>query len=234
MLPWHIIKTLISGISDLAWPNLCLLCDRPLVLGEKILCMNCLYDLPKTGFNHFRANPAAERFYGKIAFEKATAGFRYQKESKMQLALELLKYKGEKELGEVLAAYSGSQLIKTDFFNDIDLIIPVPLHSNKIKERGYNQSVDIARGLSQACGIPYETDSLKRVCENTTQTTKSIWERWENSRELFAFHSSETFKGKHLLLTDDVLTSGSTLCSCGEAIQQATDVKISFYALALA
>jgi len=223
-----------SDIMNLAWPNLCQICEKPLVQGEKHLCMNCLYELPKTDFKSFRMNIAADRFYGKIPFEKITAGFLYQKESKVQTVLELLKYKGEKELGECLGSFAGSRIASTGFFKDIDLIVPVPLHKDKAKKRGYNQSEWIAKGLSQISGIAYDSTHLHRVVKNPTQTTKSIWERWENAQGLFELRDTEIFSGKHILLVDDVLTSGSTLCACGQAILKAPEAKISFFALALA
>ena len=227
-------KNLASDVINLAWPNLCLLCEQPLVQGEKHICMNCLYEMPKTDFKSFRTNLAADRFYGKIIFEKAAAGYLYQKESKVQTVLELLKYKGEKELGESLAVFTGAKLLSKGFFEYIDVIVPVPLHRNKAKIRGYNQSDWIAKGLSRISGIPYDASHLCRVIKNPTQTTKSIWERWENAQGLFKLNHPETFAGKHILLVDDVLTSGSTLCACGQVLLEVPGVRVSFFALALA
>lgn len=228
------ISRILSDLMDLAWPNLCLLCEKPLIQGEQHLCLNCLYEMPKTGFKSFSNNLAADRFYGKIPFEKATAGYHYQKESNVKAALELLKYKGEKEVGSCLAGFIGAKLLAEGFFENIDLIIPVPLHKTKAKERGYNQSDWIAKGLSQITGIPYDVTHLQRVLKNPTQTTKSIWERWENTQGLFVLKNTEAFRGKHILLVDDVLTSGSTLCACGHAMLEVPECKISFFSLALA
>lgn len=225
---------IITDMMNLAWPNLCLLCEKPLIQGERHVCLNCLYEMPKAGFRSFENNLAADRFYGKIPFEKITAGYLYQKESKVQTALELLKYKGEMELGSCLAGFIGANLLSEGFFEHIDLIIPVPLHKAKAKKRGYNQSEWIARGLSQITGIPYDTGHLLRVLKNPTQTTKSIWERWENAQGLFMLRNPASFADKHILLVDDVLTSGSTLCACGKAMLEAPNSKVSFFSLALA
>ncbi|MDD4923039.1 MAG: phosphoribosyltransferase family protein [Bacteroidales bacterium] len=227
-------KSIVSDVMDLAWPNLCHICEQPLVQGEQHLCMNCLYELPKANFKSFRMNLSADRFYGKVLFEKSAAGYLYQKESNIQTALELLKYKGEKELGECLAKFAGARLFSAGFFEDIDLIIPVPLHKDKAKKRGYNQSEWIAKGLSQISQIPYDAGHLLRTIKNPTQTTKTIWERWENAQGLFELRNADSIAGKHLLLVDDVLTSGSTLCACGQTILKAPQAKISFFALALA
>jgi ComF family protein len=225
---------IVFDMINLAWPNICLLCDRPLVRGEKDLCLHCLYNLPISIPKSFCKNPAADRFYGKIPFEKATAGYFYQKESNIQKALELIKYKGEKELGERLAIYIGSKLLDNGFFENVDLLVPVPLHRKKEKKRGYNQSEWIARGLSKVSDIPINTDNLLRNLQNPTQTTKSIWERWENIQGHFVIRDPKVFANKHILLVDDVLTSGSTLEACGQAILKATQAKISFFSLAMA
>jgi ComF family protein len=225
---------IVSDLLNLAWPNLCLLCDRPLLEGEKHLCLHCLYDLPKTDFKSFVINPAADRFLGKIPFEKAAAGYLYQKESSIQKVLELIKYQGEKELGEELASLAGSKLLDKGFFEDIDILMPVPLHPKKAKKRGYNQSEWIAKGLSNVSGIPLDTNNLQRHIQNPTQTTKSIWERWQNVQGHFILNNPTAFKDKHILLIDDVLTSGSTLEACGQAIHKVAEAKISFFALAMA
>jgi len=228
------IKEIFAGFADMAWPNLCLLCERPLMSGEQHVCLNCLYDLPALHEVSFQENKTADRFLGKIEFLRATSGFHYNKDSSIQKALELLKYKGEKEIGSCLSRVSAQRLSEQGFFKDIDVLIPVPLHKLKQKIRGYNQSEWIAKGLSEVTGIPVNTDVLGRVLHNTSQTTKNLWNRWENAQGLFELKNAEGFSGKHLLLVDDVLTSGSTLEACGQVLMQIPDVRISFFALALA
>jgi len=190
--------------------------------------------LPTINHKSFTENAAAERFYGKIPFIKATAGFHYQKESNMQLILESLKYKGEKKLGETLGTYAGSKLLRQGFFNEIDLMVPVPLHRKKQKQRGYNQSEWIVRGLSRVSNIPFDCHSLIRIVDNKSQTTKSIRDRWENVASVFSLENPVSFENKHILLVDDVLTSGSTLEACGQAVIKAAGAEVSFFALAMA
>jgi ComF family protein len=225
---------ILGGLTDIAWPNLCLLCENPLVQGEKHVCLNCLYELPLLKDASFHENQTADRFLGKLPFEKAASGFRYSKESKIQKALELLKYKGEKELGECLAKVAANRLNEKGFFHDIDLLVPVPLHRLKRKKRGYNQSDWLAYGLSAVTHIPVNISLLKRTTSNSTQTTRNIWSRWENAQHLFELNQTKDVAGKHLLLVDDVLTSGSTLEACGHILLQIPGVRISFFALALA
>lgn len=219
---------------DLAWPRLCPLCGRPLLAEETVLCLNCLYELPKTNQHSFSDNKAAERFWGKIPFEKVGTGYHYLKESKMQKAMEALKYKGEKELGEYLACEAGYRLKPMGFFENLDYVVPVPLHPSRQKKRGYNQSEWIARGLSKVSGLQMDVSHLHRSAHNPTQTTKSLWDRWQNVQTLFGVRHPEELAGKHLLIVDDVLTSGSTLEACGQVLLTIPNVQISFFALALA
>lgn len=229
-----ILNEIVAGIADMAWPNLCLLCEHPLVQGEQHICLNCLYELPAIHEHSFRENQTAERFLGKMVFERATSGFRYNKDSNIQKALELLKYKGEKEIGPCLSKLVAFRLNEQDFFKDIDALIPVPLHRNKQKKRGYNQSEWIAKGLHEVSGIPVNTTLLRRSVHNTSQTTRNLWSRWENAQGLFEVKDIEDFNDKHLLLVDDVLTSGSTLEACSQALLRIPGVRISIFALALA
>jgi ComF family protein len=228
------MSEIIHGLADLAWPNLCLLCGKPLLEGENKICLDCLYELPQIREVSFRENQTSDRLLGKVQFERAASGYRYCKESKIQKALELLKYKGEKELGFCLGKMAACRLQEQGFFKEVDLLVPVPLHRLKLRKRGYNQSEWIANGLSAVSGVPVHTGILERSVFNPTQTTKNLWSRWENSQGLFKLGQSEKMEGKHLLLVDDVLTSGSTLEACSHALSQIQDVRISIFALALA
>lgn len=228
------ITEILSGLTDMAWPNLCLLCERPLTKGEKHICSNCLFELPAIHEISFKENATADRFLGKIEFERAASGFRYLKDSSIQKALELLKYKGDKEVGSCLARVSAMRLHGQGFFRDIDALVPVPLHKRKQKKRGYNQSEWIAKGIGDVTGIPVSTTVLGRSVHNSSQTTRNLWSRWENAQGLFELGISHDMHGKHILLVDDVLTSGSTLEACGQVLLQIPSIRISFFALALA
>jgi len=224
----------LSELLYLAYPDLCHVCGISLTDEEMLICHNCLYKLPFIKFTSYTENLAAERFYGKIPFDRALAAFHYQKASHMQLILELLKYKGEKRLGEVLGSYAGARLLRNNFFDGIDLLVPVPLHSKRMKHRGYNQSEWIAKGLSKASGIPIDSNTLVRRFENETQTTRNIYDRWKNVSTIFCLDNEKAFESKNILLVDDVLTSGSTMESCGHAVLKAKGASVSFFALALA
>ncbi|HET9570546.1 MAG TPA: ComF family protein [Bacteroidales bacterium] len=228
------LSEVIAGLADMAWPNLCLLCERPLIQGEHIVCLNCLYELPALHEASFRENKSADLFLGKVEFERAVSGFRYVKDSKIQKAMELLKYKGEKELGSCLSKVSAGRLNEQGFFKDIDSLVPVPLHKKKQKKRGYNQSEWIAKGIRDITGISINTEILGRTTHNASQTTRNLWSRWENAQGLFELKNATDHSGKHLLLIDDVLTSGSTMEACAQVLRQIPNIRISFFALALA
>ncbi len=225
---------LYSGLLDMAFPELCLLCDMPMNHMETCICHDCLYHFPKTHYTSYTENKSAELFYGKLPFVKAMSGFNYQKESSLQTAIELLKYKGKKEVGKVLGSMVGLSLQPGGFFTDIDVLVPVPLHPNKYRKRGYNQSEWIAKGVSDVSGLPIDTKTLLRVADNKTQTRKHVFERWKNVSSVFTLNTHETFKNKHILLIDDVLTSGSTLEACGRTVLTAEGCRVSFLTLAKA
>lgn len=184
---------------------------------------------------HLQANNQIEqRFWGKVPVEKATAFFYFGKGSKYQHLLHKLKYKGCKEIGEVLGCYAAADLLEAGIFKDIDIIIPVPLHPQKMQKRGYNQSEYIARGLSKVLNKPYDTVHLYRAKENATQTKKSVFERYQNTQGIFAVKQPEDLAGKHILIVDDVLTTGSTLENCINELIKIPDVKASVFTLAVA
>ena len=190
--------------------------------------------MPKTNYHLVADNELEKRFWGKFPIERASAYFHYVKGSDFDKILFELKYHGQKEVGEYMGRYMANDLLASGFFNEIDIIVPVPLHKKREKERGYNQSEWIASGISKITGIPVNTNSIKRVEANTTQTRKSLWDRWENVQNLFAVVSSSELQGKHILLVDDVLTTGATIASCASKIMEVRGVRISVLTLAAA
>lgn len=215
----------------LAYPDTCLVCGTGLTEAERLVCHECLYLLPKPALDDPATNEVARLFFGKLPFEKAACGLRYLKESPIQTLMELLKYKGRHELGSLLGAFAAVPLQRAGFFNGIDLLVPVPLHPAKQRRRGYNQSEWIAKGLSQTTGLSMNSTALTRSADNKTQTRKSLYDRWQNVEALFDLTDTHSFEGQHILLIDDVLTSGSTLEACGKAVLKAPGAKVSFFAL---
>lgn len=221
-------------LLDLFFPNLCLICGEGLVSGEEQLCLKCLSKIPKTNYHLTEDNPVEKRFWGKVRIESASSYFFFHKGSDFQRLIHELKYRGNKEIGIILGKYAAAELIQSDSFSSVDMIIPVPLHKKKYAKRGYNQSSQIGIGISKVMGKPLVVNSLFRKIESTTQTKKSVYERFENTRGIFELKNPSEVAGKHILLVDDVLTTGSTIEACIHALQQAENVKVSVFTLALA
>lgn len=228
------MKKIIHEFFSLFFPNLCKVCLCKLIHSEQHICMGCFYHLPKINLHSKSRQQAEDRLLGKFEFEQACSFIKYVKGSRYHNLLLHLKYYGSKELGEFLGFCLGIELNTIHFFSTIDYIVPVPLHKNKLKKRGYNQSEWIAKGLAKASGKNLVTNNLYRINENTTQTTKHIFERWKNVENLFKLENPTLFDGKHVLLVDDVLTTGATLSACALAFSDCRENKISVATLSIA
>ncbi len=228
------MKTLISNFLGLLYPNLCLICGENLTKSEHQICLGCLTEIPRTNFHKLKDNPVEKRFWGKADIQKATSFFYFTKGSPFQKLLHELKYRDNKEIGELMGKYSAVDLLSDDTFCSVDYIVPIPLHPKKFAKRGYNQSELICNGISKILAKPVETKSLIRVQANTTQTKKSVFERFENTAGVFELKHKETFENKHILLVDDVLTTGSTIEAAIHAIKKCDGVKVSIFTLAMA
>lgn len=218
---------------SLFYPRICPACDNPLVRNEEFLCTACLMDLPRTNFHKDRENEVAQMFWGRANVENASAFLYFHKKSKVQHLLHKLKYKGDKEVGRFLGRLAANELIETPFAQ-IDMIIPLPLHPKKQKIRGYNQSEMIAQGLGEVWGKKTETGVLIRKIANTTQTRKHRYERWLNVEEVFEVVNPDKIANKHILLVDDVVTTGATLEASAGELLKVTNTKVSIITVAKA
>jgi ComF family protein len=225
---------LLEDFISLFYPNICAGCNNPLVGGEQHICLNCLADLPVTGFEKQIDNPVAKVFWGRVEITYATAFCRFDKGGKLQHILHQLKYKGNKEVGQKLGAIYGHRLIQIPLYQEIDAIIPVPLHPKKEKARGFNQSIEIGKGMSEAMGKPLISKNLIRDVHTESQTRKGRFERWENVSGIFKVRNENELAGKHLLLIDDVVTTGATLEACSQVLLRIPNVKVSISTLATA
>ncbi|HUW92551.1 MAG TPA: ComF family protein [Bacteroidales bacterium] len=229
-----LIKDIAGDFLGLFFPELCLSCHAPLMRGEKILCTHCLVAVKRTDFHLRRDNSLEQVFWGRCLVERAAAFSVYNRGSRVRTLIHLMKYKGRKDLGRALGNLYGSYLKDSDFMNGIDLLIPVPLHPSRLRKRGYNQSDYIARGLSEVTGVPVLSDLLKRAVQGSSQTKRGRYERWENVEGMFIVTKPDRISGKHLLVVDDVITTGSTMEACVNALHDAAEVRVSVIALAAA
>jgi len=225
---------LLNYLTELLYPRLCVVCGDRLIEQEQWICLNCLHHIPRTNFHLEPDNPVSRLFYGRVQIENATSFFYFSKGSKYQTLLHDLKYKGMKELGEEMGKHFGIDLLRSREFQSIDVVCPVPLHPSKEKKRGYNQSWWIASGIAKQMNKELSNNNLYRTTATETQTRKSRFERYLNVDGIFELRDPAAFSGKHILLIDDVVTTGATLEACASAILAKTSSKISIATLATA
>ncbi|MBP5455431.1 MAG: ComF family protein [Paludibacteraceae bacterium] len=228
-----IFKGIGLDLLNLFYPATCCGCGEALIKGESQLCLSCIATLPRTHFHDMEENTIETRFFGKVKMVYATSFLHFEKKTITQRLLHEIKYDRKKELGKMLGCFFGDEL-RQSRFNNIDIIIPVPLHPNKLKSRGYNQSEWIAMGISETMGKPLITDALIRQVETNTQTKKNAFERWENVDGIFHVALPDKVRGKHALIIDDVVTTGSTLEACATELLKIDGTTVSAAALAAA
>jgi ComF family protein len=226
--------SIIQDIVYLFYPKTCAACGKALLKHEECICTYCLFHLPQTNFHLDKDNRLQEVFWGKAKVENVAALYYYHKGNKVQHLIHQFKYKRKKSIAQFLGEYYGKKLIKTAAFKEIDYIIPIPLHPDKQKIRGYNQSEMIGEGMARGMDKPMTTSLLLRKDFTQTQTKKSRMERWENVKSVFTLQNAADFENKHLLLIDDVITTGSTMEACIQLLLEIKNVKISVACLASA
>lgn len=228
------IKDYLQDFISLFFPRVCMACGNTLYKHEHMICFSCQYHLPKTNFHLLEDNPVARQFWGKINFSAAASCYYFNKGGKVQHLVHQLKYKGYKEVGSHIGTIYGHDLKNSPLFSTIDAIIPVPLHPRKEARRGYNQAEWFAIGLAESMQAELDVTTLLRVQASETQTRKTRFRRWENVKEIFQLMDAERQAGKHVLLVDDVITTGSTLEAAGHELMKIPGVKVSVASIACA
>lgn len=225
---------LIDDFISLLFPKICAACGNSLWKQEETVCLSCEFHLPRTNFHLILENPVSQLFWGRVNLESAAAFLYFNKGNKVQRLIHQLKYKGRKDIGIYLGRQYGQQLKYSPFFQMVQLIVPVPLHPKKLLQRGYNQSEQFAIGLGETMKIPVDPYAICRKKETETQTKKSRFRRWQNVAEVFHVTNSGSMVMKHVLLVDDVITTGATLESCIHALTSIHGIRISVATIAVA
>jgi ComF family protein len=228
------VKEFGADFYRLFFPRICGGCGEALAKGEANLCLNCRLELPLTKFELFRNNPVDRLFYGRVPLDFATSFLFFSKGEKVQNILHHIKYNNKQELAVFMGNLFAERVAASEFLKDIGAILPVPLHAKKLALRGYNQSELFAKGLADKLELPLLPGTLKRMVNTPTQTKKSRIERWENVEDVFEVKAPDKIRHKHILLVDDVLTTGSTLEACAQALLAAIDCRVSVATLAYA
>ena len=229
-----IFKDIAHSILDVLFPRTCAVCNKTLVSHEKYLCTECSISIPCTDFHELKFNPMEQLFAGKILIEKAVGYFFYEKDNPYSGILHDLKYRNQPQLGRHFAYRYARELHDKGIFTEIDCIIPVPLHHMKKIQRGYNQSEYIAMGFADVLEVPVYTDIVVAKRAHDSQTNKGIHERWLNTQDIFIVQNEDRLIGTHVLIVDDVVTTGATLLSAALTIAHIPGIKISLATLGVA
>ncbi len=223
-----------ADIWSLFFPRVCASCGRRLGDGDELLCNYCRWAIPLTGFWTERENPVRAKFDGLFPLENASSFYFFVHQSNFRELIHDFKYRGNWRAAREMGRWYGAELAASELYADIDLIIPVPLHMRKRIRRGYNQSEYIADGMSLAMGVPVGRGSVRRTVHNRSQAQRRKSERWDNVEGIFAVRDPAALSGRHLLIVDDVLTTGATISSLCEAILRAVpDCRLSIATLAV-
>ncbi len=233
---FRFIHLLISSFGDQLFPLLCLGCSQSLESKGSMLCISCRMDLPETGQHREPYDPKLlNKFAGKVPIQFIASYLYFKKSGVVQKLIHHIKYKGQKEAAKELANWYGSQLLtECKHIDSIDLIIAVPLHKNRFRQRGYNQSEWIAASLGDALHLPTYNNVLFRNRFEESQTHKNRLERWKNVMSVFSVENPNLIRGKNVMLVDDVLTTGATLESCATELLNSGCKSISIVTLAVA
>lgn len=228
------IKTYFDSFMGLFYPEFCAACGMNLYQNENVLCVKCLYNMPRTYYHQMSGNPMEQSLWGRVEIERASALYFFQKGDRYQQLIHKLKYKNRRDIGIELGRLYGAELGQDENFKDIDFIVPIPLYDKKQNRRGFNQSEVISNGLEQSLSATVRTDLLIRKKDTETQTRKSRYERWENIQDVFVVANAKELNDKHILLVDDVFTTGATIEGCVTALRSMANVKVSVVTLAYA
>ncbi|GAA0713246.1 ComF family protein [Aquimarina litoralis] len=224
---------MLSDLAYLFFPIYCAACDSPLYKNEKVLCSSCRHKLPLGNFHKVNAKKIEKVFYGRAKIENATSLFVFEKDSLVQNLMHNLKYRGQQEIGKELGIWLGYELMQSDAYQNINAIIPVPLHPKRLRERGYNQVEKFGREIATQLQADYIDFVLKKNSYSEKQSKKNRFSRWSNTSETFAIENESLLIDKHILIVDDIVTTGATLEACIQVLKSIPGIKISIATMAI-
>ncbi len=222
------------GLIDLLFPEVCSSCECSLLEGEKVLCTRCRHDLPVCNWKDHQQNFVSDKLKGRVKLNFADALLYFEKGNKTQSLLHDLKYKGQENISRYLGLWHAENLKQMDWSKDIDYIIPVPTHPKRRRERGYNQVEGYAKAIQQVLGCGYSDELLQRKNFSKTQVFKNRLSRTEVIEHNFILNPAEKYFGKHIALTDDLITTGATAEACFIQLSKLKDVRLSLIVMAVA
>lgn len=228
------LQKLWQSALHLFYPHTCVGCGSDLLPQHELLCATCILQLPHTHFASLPDNPVAQLFTGRLDISTAFSQLYFTKEGLVQRLVHELKYKGNQDIGLYLGRMMGQSLLQTNYYQQIDCLVPLPLYATKERQRGFNQATVLCRGMAEVLHIHIDTKHVIRQRPTQTQTRKQRTSRWQNVAGSFAITQPNALVGKHILLVDDVVTTGATLDACGNALLQLPGTTVSIATLACA
>lgn len=222
------------NLLNLFFPKVCEACNNVLIDNELLVCTNCRHQLPITNFHFDNSESVKKIVYGRVKLENATALLHFSKKGIVQQLLHNLKYRGHEQISESLGEWLGAELKTIKAYNDVDVVMPVPLYKTKLRKRGYNQVDKFGKEIAKALNIDYSDTVLVKTKSTKTQVFKGRLKRWNDDGALFNITENESLKGKHILLVDDIITTGATIEACASVLLKIDNIKLSLATMAIA
>ncbi|WP_223549576.1 ComF family protein [Aestuariivivens sp. NBU2969] len=225
---------MLKSLINLFFPKVCYACLNILEDNQDTICTSCRNNLPVTNFHFNNDDTVIKVLYGRAKIEQGTALFRFEKKGPVQQLIHGLKYRGYENIGVVLGNWLGGELKTIKHYNHIDIVIPVPLHKKKLKKRGYNQVAKFGQEIAKQLQVTYVDNVLLKITNTKSQVNKKRFARWQGNDTLFTINQIDSINNKHILLVDDIITTGATMEACINVLSKAKNVKISVACMAIA
>ena len=226
------LKNILYSLEHVFFPHICAGCGSDILDPSQLICLHCMDRLPQTRFHMHANNPVEKIFWGRLPLASVSSHYYFSKDSLLQHLMHDFKYNGKKELGEFFGRQMGNAFLQSNRFRFIDALVPLPLFARRERKRGYNQATVLCEGIAETMNLPLLKKVIQRNTHTETQTHKGRLERWKNIEGKFTLMDDAAIRNRHILLVDDVITTGATLEACGMELLRADGVKLSIATLA--